>query len=660
MPVAGLPLRAIAERLTQAYARTRRDFELDVSLGKLRQVRLTVTGRVGRPGPLTVPAWASLLEVLSLAGGVLEEGSLRRIVIHRAGTRETVDLYRVLLDGPSQDWPRIRAGDRIHVPEIGPTLAVAGLVRRPGIYELPAESLSLGEALALAGGLTPFSFSPRAQVEGSDGRRRVLRDLPLDEAGRAARLRDGELLLIGAVEGEVPLVRLQGEAVRPGNFQHRAGLRVSDLLTRAEGLTLEAAPEGFLSRRLERGHGTRSLRVIDLARALGHDPAHDLLLEPLDLLRVPRRRAEALPRVEIEGALRQPGSFECTRGLRASDLIALAGGTLPDALQEAELLRPTPRGGLLDLARYRLDLRRTRTHDPRHDPYLREGDRLVIRRLARVEVQVEVSGQVPFPGSYTFPAGARISDLIAAAGGALPEADLRATVFTRQSVRELQLQRFRHLLERNRRSDESALEGLARDGHRNEAAAGQLSLQQSRQLLERMSRDESSGRVVVPFLRPGFPGSPHDLVLEPGDRLIVKRRQETVSVIGLVFNPATFVAEPGLSVEEVLDRAGGLLEDADEERIYVVRADGNVESMTQRRDPLELESELFPGDVVLVPRRPMERGLGHQLADGLALTRQAAEIGLILGKIASPNSGVQLNSTIQSGDADLAPASTRR
>jgi len=654
LDAAGLSRSRLEERLAQTYGRTRRNFELSLSLGRLRQVRVVLTGRVAKPGPVDVPARASLLDVLSAAGGVLKEGSLRRIELRRGEKVERLDLYEVLLASTEAAWPRIRAGDRVHVPELGATLAVGGLVKRPGIYELLGQKTTLAAALEQAGGLTPFSFTPRLQVEGSDGRRRTLRDVKL---GAAEDLSPGEFVLIGAVEGQVPVVRVQGEVVRPGNFAYRPGLRVSDLLDLAEGLTIEAFSQAFLSRRVQSGRPsgervTRRLLLVDLGKARAKDPAHDVLLEPLDLLRVrPRGTAATLPTVRSEGALRSAGRYECTWGLRASELLALSGGLVPNAASTAELIRRAPREGALDVIRYRLDLERLQAGDDRHDPFLKDGDRLVIRRLARVSTEVEVRGEVRFPGRYTFPAGARISDLIAAAGGARPSADLRAAVFTRQSVRRLQVERFRHLLERNQRQDLRALEGLTRDGHAGEVMAGRLTLRKSRELLRRMERSEATGRVVVPFLQRDFVGSIHDLALESGDRLVVKRRQETVSVVGLVFNPSTFVAERGITVEDVLDRAGGLLEDADEDRIYVVRADGVVESMAQRRNPLELESQLLAGDVVLVPRRPMERGIGQQLADGLSLARQTAELGLIMSKIASPQSGVQLQSNVERSEA---------
>ena len=108
----------------------------------------------------------------------------------------------------------------------------------------------------------------------------------------------------------------------------------------------------------------------------------------------------------------------------------------------------------------------------------------------------------------------------------------------------------------------------------------------------------------------------------------------TVGVVGMVFNPSNFVAESGTTVKSVLDRAGGLAEEADEKRIYVIRADGSVESLAQRGGQrLSMSTPVLAGDVVLVPRRPLERSFGAQLGDVLALARQAAEVGLLTSQI---------------------------
>jgi protein involved in polysaccharide export with SLBB domain len=186
---------------------------------------------------------------------------------------------------------------------------------------------------------------------------------------------------------------------------------------------------------------------------------------------------------------------------------------------------------------------------------------------------------------------------------------------------------------------------MVQTGKPNEGLAAKLALNQTRDLLNRMGQIQANGRVVIPLQRDDFPSSQFNLTLEDGDRLVIPRTQETVAVVGHVFNPSTFVAEPEMTVRNVLDRAGGLTEYGDEERTYVIRADGNVESLAQRGRRLSLDTTLLAGDVVLVPREPMERTFGAQLTDALAFVRQAAEIAALSSHIGSPSG--DLNTILQ-------------
>lgn len=641
----------------------RRAFRLSVSMGRLSEFQVTVVGEVEQPGLIGVPQGATVLTALALAGGPKRTGSLRRIEVRR-GNRSVaaVDLYQFLTTGAEAGLTSLEPGDTIVVPTLGNTLGVAGYVLRPGIYESVGET-SVGELLQLAGGLTPFSYRLHAQIETTqDGRRRAPVDLLLDDRGMATAMQDGELLTVASVDGVgKPVLEVVGEVVRPGTFEYREGMRVSDLLRLVDGLTVNAyLPQAFISRQVGAPANitivpgrtsmrtTRRVLVVDLDKARSGDAEHDVLLRPLDTLTVQSRAsAVPMPTIVIMGAVRAPGTYELTAGMRVSDLVALAGNVQPEVyFDEAELLRRTydkeERG--LRLQRYRFDLGKAlQQTGSSHDPELSNGDQIVIRALRFAKVKVNVVGEVRFPGPYAFPAGAKISELIAAAGGVLPSADLRATVFTRVSVRQNQLARFRHLRERTQQLYEQALEKLVMGGHANEGLAAKLSLEQTREMLGRIGASQSTGRVVIPFVTEDFPGSVFDLTLEDGDHLVVKARQETVSVLGQVFNPGTFVAQPGVTVQDLLMRSGGVTGDGDSERLYVVRADGTVQGLDQGHYALRHSTRMLPGDVVLVPRRAPERTWQSELGDMLMMARQSAEVAFMMGRLI--NNDAELNFT---------------
>ena len=656
IPVANLAFSDLAGHLLSFLKERRVGFDLNVSMGRLRVIRVNVIGHVARPGIVEVPALSSPLQALAAAGGPLKSGTLRQISLRQPSNADApataIDLYRFLRAGGADAAQlHLREGDTLHVPAIGTTVGVAGYVQQPAIYELSQAQTTVAEALELAGGLTPFSFTPLAHIERTiEGRGRQRIGVELNQQGAQLPMRDGELLLVEAVDNKrQPIVRIEGEVSRPGDYEFRPGMTLSELIAQADGLTIEAyLPQAFVSRQLgetqsiedipNRSSHQRSRRVLvaDLAKALGQDPDHDIELMPLDLVSI-RSLEDSQPRpvVEVIGSVQRPGVYELTAGMRISDLVAIAGNPTPEVYyDEAELIRKVfdEQTRRLDVRRYRFNLRQALSApalESRQNPLLANGDRLVIRALQTAHVRVRVEGQVRFPGEYVFQAGAKISDLVAAAGGILAEADLRAAAFHRVSTKKLQEQRLDHLEERTRRLFETALERMAQTGYAREGLAAKLSLQQSMNTLDRIKGQEADGRIVIPFNRPDFPSTRYNLPLEEGDRLLIPQRHATISVAGHVFQPISLVAGEPISIEQALERAGGLTESADREQLYVIRADGSVDSVAQKASRLRKTDPLLPGDVLLAPQKAMERTLNAKLGDALLLARSAAELGLI-------------------------------
>ncbi len=681
--IAGTSFGGIHSVLMSFFEERRKGFDLTVSMGRLRRIQVNVVGRVENPGVVEIPALGTAMSALIAAGGPQKDGSLRSIALFRASKGEasnsSIDLYEFLHgSGSLLNAETLQDGDTLQVPAIGKTVGVAGYVQQPGIYEIKSETFSVGDAVRLAGGLTPFSFTPLAHLERTvDGRGRQKIDVELTEEGMSELMDNGELLMVEAVDDErQALVRIEGEVARPGDYQYRPGMTLSELVNSADGLTIDAyLPQVFVSRQLGKsttintitdrsGHKqTRRVMVVDLGKALQQDAAHDIVLMPLDMISVRSfQTAQKRPLVEIIGSVQRPGKYELTAGMRVSDLIAIARNPTEDVYyDQAELIRRVfdPQTRRLDVKRFRFDLGSAlhpeNNHSDTMNPILANGDKLVIRSLQQAQVRVRIDGQVRFPGEYIFPAGAKLTDLIAAAGGILGDADMRAAHFSRVSTRMLQQNRMDHLTERTRRLYEGAFEHMVQVGSTAEGVASKLALEQTQDTLSRMKHYEADGRIVIPFETPGFPTTNYNLNLESGDRLIIPRRHSTISVSGHVFRPLSMVAGKVVTVEEALNNAGGLTEFADEDLLYVIRAGGSVDSVAQNPARLRKSTVLLAGDVLLVPRKPMERTLGAKLASMMQLLHQAAEVGVLgsqIGRdvdmtIVSPGKSDHLNASAE-------------
>src|SRR5581483_2235903 len=152
--VAGVKYEQLHDVLTQAVGHFYKNFQLSVSLGRLRSIQVYVTGFARKPGNYTVSSLTTLVDALFASGGPSAQGSMRAIQLKRNGAVVTqFDLYDFLLRGDNSKDVPLQPEDVIFIPPIGPLAAISGAVHVPAIYELGPNS-TLGDEIAIAGGLS--------------------------------------------------------------------------------------------------------------------------------------------------------------------------------------------------------------------------------------------------------------------------------------------------------------------------------------------------------------------------------------------------------------------------------------------------------------------------------------------------------------------------
>jgi len=153
------------DAINKAVGRYYKNFEMSLTLGRLRTIQVFVVGEVEAPGSYSVSSLSTVINALSAAGGPSRNGSLRTIKITRSGQApQDVDLYDMFLSGDRSKDVRLQNGDTIFVPVIGPVVAVAGEVRPPAIYEIK-RAATLPDVLGIAGCGTVTGYPGRVQVE---------------------------------------------------------------------------------------------------------------------------------------------------------------------------------------------------------------------------------------------------------------------------------------------------------------------------------------------------------------------------------------------------------------------------------------------------------------------------------------------------------------
>ncbi len=433
---------------------------VDVSITRLRPVRVFVTGEVERPGAYTLGAGGGIFNLLYQVGGPTIRGSLRSIQVSRGGRIiASVDAYDYLLEGREPESFSLQSGDRILVPVRGKTAYIDGAVSRPGIYEMRDDE-RFEDLIRFAGWLLPEAYVARFQVERiipfTERRDPTIARQVLDLDLRAVltglseyRLADGDRVEVFAIDdvdeaarrGRFNAVTVDGAVFQPGRYELGESLRtVSDLLNLADGLTDDAYRQRANLVR-NRPNLRREIVALDLARVLADDPTQNLPLSAGDSLYVYSEREFERERVvSIEGQVLNPGEYTLFDGMTLYDLLFVGGGLLDPEfrsdvfLPRADLYRRKDDGTPELIA---FDLEQVLAGDDRSGMLLEPFDQV---RIYPAEVEVireqfvEISGAVKEPGRYPLGENMTVQDVILQAGGVVEGAYTESVEVTRMDV----------------------------------------------------------------------------------------------------------------------------------------------------------------------------------------------------------------------------------
>ena len=473
---AGRSLGAIGNDLAAATRRTLQGTDVYVSLGNARAATVFVGGEVERPGQVSLTSLADISAALAQAGGIRRTGSLRSVrIVHAGGGVTPVDLYGLVGIG-APPAVRLRDGDRIIVPVIGDTVAIAGNVARPGIYEI-RKGTSVGALLDYAGGaLRPRGNQIAISRIAPDGSEVFVRTAALASAlipGDAVQLTGGSA---GGASGRV---LLRGYVANPGARSIGSAPTVRDLLGEVRDLRSDTyLPMAVLIRR-DPATASRQFEPVNLLTALSGTPGIPLRSDDrlyvfsrsdIDFLnRTPVRRVvlgqpntltECTSLDRLEALVRDTqssrfsaitrGSFIVERGGRSD--IAAVGGVTRTSRGDEQLRTGADQVGLATSARVREEQQRNaranqdagaepdiveaqrRIDETREDPtsYVQSARSLRLDGPCPavfeeepellpvlIENAVSVGGSVRRPGAYPIAGQVTARDLAAAAEGML-------------------------------------------------------------------------------------------------------------------------------------------------------------------------------------------------------------------------------------------------
>ena len=666
LSLAGVPLNE-AEKVLSAYiGKDYRNFTISVTMGRLRSIEVFVLGQARKPGKHLVSSLSSLTNALFETGGPTSNGSLRAIELRRAGKKiATVDLYAFLARADnSADMPLL-AGDIIFIPPAGARAALVGTINAPAIYELRSGE-TINNMLDMSGGLPTLAAPQKAQLERVEASRQIARyveDFALDSDGLKRTLKAGDILTVFQISPQIAnVVTLQGNVASPLRYNFKPGMKVSDLLSDVRLLIPgsywkqinEGVAAGNYSRpevnldyatiqRLDPATLRTKIVAFNLRKAIGKDKVEDLDLLSGDIVTV-YKPGEAGPETENSVAI----TGELLGGLHR--FVWRAGFSVRDIIPStqwliehhsywqrpgsrslkndinwdyAQIIRQVPQE--LKAKAVVFNLGKAISGANRADNIeLQAGDQITLFNQSQMQmpiqrrvVMVKVDGEVAVPGLYQAEPGETLPQLLKRVGGLTAQAYLYGTDFSRESVRAFQQQNLDLVV----RKLEAKLQAQSAAGGVDTrsidvASPGQnLQVQQVQQAqakmqIEKLKSVKSNGRITLELDRQERSiASLPELPLEDGDRILVPTIPGFVMAVGAVNNESVYIYKPGKTVADVLKTAS-LTEDADEDNVFLLRADGSVEAKKGHGSTLGswfsgsfASLPLMPGDTVVVPAK---------------------------------------------------------
>jgi len=433
----------IKSRFSSSYDLANSQISIELNYSKV--IRVNIVGEVKNPGTYSVPAINSVFNILSLAGGINKNGTVRNIEVKRAGkTVKVLDVYAFLKNPSFENDFFLMENDFIVVNNIGNVVELKGKVKRQELYELkPNEGII--ELLEYSGGILSSAYTEYINLYRYQDNKDILIEVPYSELVKTKKnfiLKDGDRIEVKLIPSEIRnRVEISGEVNLSGSFLYTKGMTVKDLITRAEGLKTTAFIEKAFIRRLKDDYTYEKIEI-NLNNELTRETSTEL--KEFDKLLISSKlEFNDDFRVEIIGSIRNPNKFDYTDNITLGDLIFISGGLLQEAdTTKVEISRKYDLKNKTILGKQTIETIQIEGNvlsEKNKNYKLLPGDVVLIRKNPYFKENefVTIEGEVKYPGIYVIATkDEKITDLLNRAGGLTDWAFLEGAYIDRSSAIE--------------------------------------------------------------------------------------------------------------------------------------------------------------------------------------------------------------------------------
>ena len=604
--VSGMSIEAATQKIKAAIARVYSTVrsgqsQVSVSLSQIRTIKVTIVGGK-QPGNYSISSLATVYNALHLAGGPGKNGSYRNIeLIRNNKVYKNIDIYRFLVKGDQSDNVALKENDVIRIPAYSQRVTVEGEVKRPGIFEMK-KGEKFSDLLNFASGFNEFAYTASVNVLQKTGKEFKVHDINESEYN-TYQPQSGDVFRVTKILNRFEnRIKIEGAVFRPDYYSFTEGMRISDLVTRAEGLKEDAYSKRARIIRLKTDLTTEIVNV-DLGAALSGDLNADIELKREDIVTVYsilEFREEY--KVTIDGEVKNPGEYEYFENLTLNDLVVQVGGLTGSASKRVEIARMIKSDAIDDADPKRIELVELEITADNNEQIknfvLKPFDVINIRRMAVYEKpeMVKISGAVTYPGKYVLAnKKEKVYNVVMRAGGLTSIANLDGMKIKRP-IKEEQIEQLESI---NPNFDQKKT---------SEEGSGLKESDTLKSKLSKRLRDELKYTTIPVNWEKIVKDKNHysNVTLFPGDEIEVAVYNEGVKVTGNVLLTSEIPYRSGKGFKYYINSVGGVDSKGWKRKAYIIYPNGKA-AVTSSFLFFKSYPKVEPDSQIVVPEKPEKK-----------------------------------------------------
>ena len=559
---------------------------IKLTVGRLRTFPVYVSGEVNRPGSVVVTGVNTVIDAISMAGGIKKSGTLRNVIITRKtqkGFKKIhIDFYKLLLEGKPVDF-RLKDGDVIFVGSIGKVAGVAGKVKRPGIYELKGKE-TIKDLIHMAGGLLPSGYKYKVVIERYENNKflNILEGQLDDEKFISQPVKDGDLIIIKQI-ATIPenAISVEGYTPYPGVYEYKKGLTLSQFLKPDFFFPDSNMKFGLIERQYPPGSPPKYITFSPEDILKGKE---NISLKPMDriiLYRFGKAKDIDFNKVKdafvVEGEIKYPGVYAYKKGIKLSDILTPDLLEINTNLYYAEIERRNPK--TLDIEQI-VKFAPIDILNKKEDIALHKLD--VVKFYPKyVNPPIRISGLVKHSYYIPYHKGIKLSE-------ALSKAE-----FT-EDIKNLKAEIFRKIFQKGPTNPTAKSFNTETNSTETNSTETNSTEVESVEKAENIKAKAETGKEIIKqnvasvFLYDLLikKDISKDIPLNPGDRIVIQQIKpeeivDKVTVYGYVKKPGVYPIGENTTLYDILKAAGGFRKNAYPQGIVILRK--SVKEMQKKR-----------------------------------------------------------------------------